>query len=147
MERIAPGELVQFLTRFPPSIGELFLAARETALRHAPEATEFVTNASYTLASGFTFSHSVKHMFLYVGAYSKHVNIGFCHGALVEDPLRRLRGDGKSMRHVQIHSLEDLDDPYLHELLDRATAAAHRPVEPLLRKMVITRMKKDQPPS
>ena len=142
MERNPPAELIELLTQYPPNVADLFLTAREKVFSLMQDATEIITNASYTLASGYTFTHSIKQAFLYLGAYKKHVNIGFMFGSSLPDPHSRLKGDGKSMRHISIHSHEDPDDPVVDELLWQAILAAHRPAEILTPKTVITVMKK-----
>ena len=145
-KRHPPEELLSFLTRYPPQITDLFLAVRDNVLEVAPVATEIVTNASYTVASGFTFTHSIKQAFVYVGAYAGHVNLGFTFGSSLIDPEMRLKGDGKSMRHISIRQLTDADDPYLMELLQQAVCLAARPSEPLEPKTTITKMKSDAKP-
>lgn len=39
--------------------------------------------------------------FGYVNVFTSHVNIGFFHGASLEDPAKLLQGTGKFMRHVK----------------------------------------------
>ena len=39
--------------------------------------------------------------FGYVNVFTSHVNIGFFHGASLEDPSRILQGSGRFMRHVK----------------------------------------------
>src|ERR1700733_3759948 len=38
--------------------------------------------------------------FGYVNTFSAHVNVGFFHGATLDDPAGLLEGSGKRMRHV-----------------------------------------------
>jgi hypothetical protein len=40
--------------------------------------------------------------FGYVNVFTAHVNVGFFHGASLEDPARLLQGAGKFMRHVKL---------------------------------------------
>jgi hypothetical protein len=40
--------------------------------------------------------------FAYTGAFSRHVAIGFFHGAGLDDPAGLLEGSGKRMRHVKL---------------------------------------------
>lgn len=40
--------------------------------------------------------------FGYVGVFTKHVSVGFFHGASLPDPARLLQGSGKFMRHVKV---------------------------------------------
>jgi hypothetical protein len=39
--------------------------------------------------------------FGYVNVFTSHVNIGFFHGASLEDPARLLQGTGRFMRHAK----------------------------------------------
>lgn len=40
--------------------------------------------------------------FGYVDAFSAHANVGFFHGAALEDPAGLLEGSGKRMRHMKL---------------------------------------------
>jgi hypothetical protein len=62
--------------------------------------------------------------FGYVDAFSAHVNIGFFHGAGLEDPAGLLEGAGKRMRHVKVHWGRPVDAAALDALI----AAAYRDV-------------------
>jgi hypothetical protein len=54
---------------------------------------------------------------LYVAALRDHVNLGFCLKGLSEKEKRLLEGSGRTMRHVKIHSLKDIDDKNIEKLL------------------------------
>jgi len=58
--------------------------------------------------------------FGYVNAFRAHVNVGFFHGALLEDPAGLLEGAGKRMRHVKLHWGQPLDAEALSELISAA---------------------------
>ncbi len=60
--------------------------------------------------------------FGYVNAFTQHVNVGFFHGADLEDPARLLEGAGKRMRHVKLRWGEVVNDAALKALI----AAAYR---------------------
>lgn len=47
--------------------------------------------------------------FAYVGAFMKHVNVGFFMGAFLPDPLGLLEGAGKRMRHVKLYPGVEID--------------------------------------
>ena len=146
MEKDPPEGLLVFLTRYPRPVVEVYLGLRDRVYEIVPEATEIITNASYTVACGYTFTHSIKQAFMYVGAYSKHVNLGFVGGNALSDPESRLKGEGKFMRHLSYHSIEDHDDLYGAEMIVQAANTAVRPAEPLHPKTVITVMKKSLGP-
>ncbi len=57
---------------------------------------------------------------LHVVALRSHVNLGFCLKGLSEKEKRLLEGSGRTMRHIKIHSLKDIDDKKVEELLRMA---------------------------
>lgn len=60
--------------------------------------------------------------FAYVGAYKKHVNVGFFFGALLDDPARLLEGTGKRGRHVKLWPGQEADAAHLGALVNAAYA-------------------------
>ena len=58
--------------------------------------------------------------FAYVNAFAAHVNVGFFHGAALADPAGLLEGTGKSMRHVKLRPLGEVDAKALMALVDTA---------------------------
>jgi len=67
--------------------------------------------------------------FAYVDAFSAHVNLGFFHGAALDDPSGLLDGAGKRMRHVKIRWGRPVDAAALNALI----AAAYQDVRARLR--------------
>lgn len=62
--------------------------------------------------------------FGYVNAFRDHANVGFFHGAMLDDPAGLLEGTGKRMRHVKLRRGQQVDAVALSELI----AAAYRDV-------------------
>ncbi|MBA3896148.1 MAG: DUF1801 domain-containing protein [Sphingomonadaceae bacterium] len=62
--------------------------------------------------------------FGYVNAFTAHVNVGFFHGAELDDPAGLLEGSGKRMRHVKLRWGHPVDAAALNELI----AAAYRDI-------------------
>ena len=62
--------------------------------------------------------------FGYVNAFSAHVNVGFFHGATLDDPAGLLEGAGKCMRHVKLRWGEPVNVAALNELI----VAAYRDI-------------------
>jgi hypothetical protein len=54
---------------------------------------------------------------VYVVALKDHVNVGFCLKGLSVKEKRLLEGSGRTMRHIKIHSLKDIDDKKVEKLL------------------------------
>jgi hypothetical protein len=75
--------------------------------------------------------------FAYVNAFRAHVNVGFFHGAALEDPAGLLEGTGKYMRHVKLRpgleidgaSLETLIVAAYQDILARLRAASYNQAE------------------
>ena len=57
---------------------------------------------------------------LYVSAQDGYVNLGFYEGTSLDDPAGLLEGTGKKMRHVKVHSSDELDNPALTDLVRAA---------------------------
>lgn len=55
--------------------------------------------------------------FAYVGAFTRHVNVGFFMGAFLPDPHGLLEGTGKRMRHVKLRPGVEIDAAALRELI------------------------------
>jgi hypothetical protein len=58
--------------------------------------------------------------FAYVNSFKSHVNVGFFHGAMLEDPTGLLEGSGKRMRHVKLKPGPELNTAALRDLIDAA---------------------------
>ena len=55
--------------------------------------------------------------FCYIGAFKKHVNLGFYYGADLPDPQGLLEGTGKNLRHIKVKNLEEGEQPALRDIL------------------------------
>jgi hypothetical protein len=60
--------------------------------------------------------------FGYVNAFADHVNVGFYHGAVLDDPAGLLEGTGKRMRHVKLGPGREPDRAALGDLIEAAYA-------------------------
>jgi len=67
--------------------------------------------------------------FAYVNAFTAHVNVGFFHGAELNDPNRLLEGTGKYMRHVKLRPDREVDATALRNLIDAAYTDLKRRLE------------------
>ena len=60
--------------------------------------------------------------FGYVNAFTSHVNVGFFHGASLDDPAQLLQGTGRFMRHVKARPGALPDEASLKALIRAAYA-------------------------
>jgi len=58
--------------------------------------------------------------FGYVNSFKNHVNVGFFHGAMLDDPAGLLEGTGKRMRHVRLTADGEVSVSALSDLIDAA---------------------------
>ncbi|MBN1785071.1 MAG: DUF1801 domain-containing protein [Candidatus Bathyarchaeota archaeon] len=54
----------------------------------------------------------------YVVALKNQVNVGFAITGLTNNEMKLFEGTGKTMRHIKIHSLEDVDEKKLAYLIE-----------------------------
>ena len=117
--RAPAKELIRYLKRFDPAIRELALDARELVLKVLAPSNESVLDV-YVLAMNYGFSERMKDQVVYIGVYTKHINLGFHWGARMDDPAGVLEGSGKQIRHIKIKSQADLGTPVIRDYLLRA---------------------------
>ena len=53
----------------------------------------------------------------YIGAMKNRVHVGFVINGLSKEEIGLFEGSGKTMRHIKIHSLEDVDEKKLVKLI------------------------------
>jgi len=54
---------------------------------------------------------------VYIVALKDHVNLGFSIEGLSREEERKLEGGGKTMKHIKIHSLKEIDEKKIQKLL------------------------------
>ena len=54
----------------------------------------------------------------YIVALKDHVNLGFAIKGLSKEDIKLFERTGKTMKHIKIHSLEDIDENKLVELIE-----------------------------
>ncbi len=67
---------------------------------------------------------STDRLILHIAVYGSGVNLGFNHGAELDDPLGILKGAGKRIRHISIKTADDLTRPEIRSYIRRARKLA-----------------------
>jgi len=101
-QRPLPPELMRVLEPYAPAVRASFAATRAMLLELAPDATELVYDSYNAVAAAYSFTGHLRDAFCHIAAYSGHVNLGFNHGAELDDPAGILQGAGKRIRHVRM---------------------------------------------
>lgn len=120
-------DLVKFLLPYPEHVQETMLTGRDVLKRKLRPCCELDYDATSAVCVGFSFTGDVKGLFVNLSAYPKHVTLVFANGVELADPEMRLKGESKQVRHIRLKQVEDLNDPYIHDLIIEAQDRAIRP--------------------
>ena len=120
-----PRELIEFLYRHDPNVQSLALGLRTVVLDELAPCHEYIfqTGSRVVLLYGPT-DRVIKDGICLVVVYTRHVNLGFMHGADLTDKSGVLQGSGKAMRHLSVKKLSELDRPEIRSLLRQARTRA-----------------------
>ena len=58
--------------------------------------------------------------FVYIRAYTNHVDLGFWRGIDIRDPMGLLQGKGEKMRHLKFTSTAEIDASAISEFIVQA---------------------------
>jgi hypothetical protein len=108
-KRIDIGE---YLSKFEPEPSALAKEMRQVILDTLPGLDE-VIKWGHLVYEG-------ERMICSIMVHKKHINLQIWRGNEIEDPRNLLEGTGKSMRHVKVHSPEEMKDDYFKFLLEKA---------------------------
>jgi hypothetical protein len=114
----------QFLSTYPADVQELALKARELVQEIVPDVREQVYEAYKTIGYGSVTKKDA--MFCYIAPLKDRINLGFYRGVVLPDANGLLEGTGKLLRHVKVHSMAELEQPALRQLITDAVAELER---------------------
>jgi Domain of unknown function (DU1801) len=96
----------------------IITAAHKYLIELNPDAVIVPRRGEKSVAYGIGVK-KMSEAYCYLIPFKDYVNFGFFHGTDIDvDGI--LEGTGAKMRHIKIHTLEDLDNPELKELVLRA---------------------------
>ena len=119
-----PAALTKFLKPYDRATRNLALALRSLVLEEMAPCCENIYDAYSAVAIGYGFSERLGDGVVHVAVYSKHVNLGFNHGATLADPKGILEGKGNQIRHLTIRTAADLEKPEVRSYVRRARKVA-----------------------
>lgn len=99
-------EVINYIATAASPQREIMEKVRDIILDAVPEVIENFkwSRPVYTLQKDFT----------YLQANKQHVNVGFYSGfEMLNDPDKLLQGTGKTMRHLKIKSIDEIDSELL----------------------------------
>src|SRR5205809_6275463 len=104
-------QLDGFMAKYTPEIGRLARAILAKMRERLPGAVEMVYDNYNGLVIGFGPTDRPSEAVFSIVLFPRWVTLCFLQGAKVPDPQKRLRGDGKQVRHIRLASADDLDTP------------------------------------
>lgn len=99
----------------------LALRAREIVHELHPGAVEVVWERQRIAGYGVGPKKMSEH-YAYLAPQTRHLNVGFYRGSLLEDPAGLLEGTGKLLRHAKVVDADALEGKPLRALLVAARA-------------------------
>ena len=98
----------QYIIDLPKNIQDITVALREIILDSSPELIE---EFKWSMPN-----YSYNGLVCYLQSSKKHVNLGFHKGneLLEKDRNQLLQGTGKTMRHIRITKIEDIQQTLSH---------------------------------
>ncbi|HEY3037805.1 MAG TPA: DUF1801 domain-containing protein [Pyrinomonadaceae bacterium] len=119
-----PPALIEFLAPYDRAIQKLALSLRSLVLEEMAPCYENIYDAYSAVAIGYGSSDRLQDAVFHIAVYANHVNLGFNHGATLDDPLGILKGTGKRIRHITIKTPADLARPEIRSYVRRARQLA-----------------------
>lgn len=105
-----------------PTLQKLYTELRQLVIDIYPEGNEILYH-THALTSVYSTSLKLSDAYCHIPIYTNHLNLGFNKGTSIEDPQKLLHGTGKSIRHVPISDISQLENNDLKILI--ADAVAH----------------------
>jgi hypothetical protein len=129
------------IAKFSPSIRAIAKAALARLRALLPGATEFVYDNYNALVVGFGPNDRPSDAVFSVVIYPRQVNLGFIHGAVLDDPDKVLQGSGTQFRHIKlIPDASVLNRPEVRAVMMKAIQDAEVPFDPDRKRTVSLRM-------
>ena len=119
-----PVELIKFLQPYDRAVQKLALDLRALVLEEMAPCHENIYDAYSAVAIGYGPTDRLSEGIFHLAVYGKGVNLGFNHGAALDDPNGILEGAGKRIRHIKIRTASDLARPELRAYVRRALKTA-----------------------
>jgi hypothetical protein len=146
----ARRQLDIFIDKFTPEVAALARVLLAKMKARIPGTQILVYDNYNALAIGFCRSDKAGQAILSLAVMPRWVTLCFLWGATLSDPHHLLKGEGKRVRNVRLHTPEALDDPRIAALIDEALATTDWPIDPdeperLIIKMTLAKQRPRRP--
>ena len=97
----------EYIEKQPSPQKEILLKVREIFLKTLPDCKEKMTWGVVVFGDNK----------FYIASMKTRVHVGFSINGLSQEEIKLFEGSGKTMRHVKIHSFDDIDENKLVRLI------------------------------
>ncbi|HEY3344624.1 MAG TPA: DUF1801 domain-containing protein [Anaerolineaceae bacterium] len=111
-----------FLALYNPAVQRIAVAARSLILEVMPGAIEQVDAPSKIVAYGYGTKYA--DLICAIAPFKTYVNLMFSRGVDLEDPQGLLVGTGKRARHIKLTTVDEVHQPAVREMIQRAVQLA-----------------------
>jgi hypothetical protein len=109
------------MSQIDPELSTICEALREIIAEIHTDFVEIVWKNQKIASYGVGPKKMSEH-YTYLAPHKKHVNLGFYHGAVLQDPEYLLEGTGKRLRHIKIKNISEAERPQIKDLIQAAIA-------------------------
>ena len=120
IKTIGDGTFEDVIAAASDDVRQLATAARKLVADVMPGVTEVPWVRQKTVGYGVGPKKMSEH-FCYLAPQKRHLNLGFFYGADLDDPDDLLEGTGKLLRHVKLKTIEQVQEPALRTLVEKAS--------------------------
>jgi hypothetical protein len=115
------GTFNDVLKSAKPQLRPICISLRRTITSLHKDFVEIVWPRQKITSFGVGPKKMTEH-YAYIAVQGSHINLGFYHGAFLDDPSGVLEGTGKKLRHVKLRDIDSAKRPEIVALLRVAIA-------------------------
>ena len=97
----------EYIKKQPSPQKEILLKVREIFFKTLPDCKEKMTWGVVVFGDNK----------FYIASMKTRVHVGFAINGLSKEEIKLFEGNGKTMRHIKIHSLDEIDETKLVQLI------------------------------
>ena len=122
MGKADTAELERFLQPFTGEITSVALWLRGFVWDQYPHCNELIYDNYNAVAFGWSPTDRLSHVFCSVAVFEKYLHFGFYWGSEIQDPEKKLIGQGNQYRYLLVKSISEFPKTYIKKLLKEAYA-------------------------
>lgn len=110
----------EIISKASPEVAALARRADQLMVEIMPDVVKVAWPKQNNIGYGVG-PKKMSEQFCYIMVLKNRINLGFYYGADLDDPENLLEGTGKSLRHIKIYDLTQLESKSVRELVTAAS--------------------------